>query len=236
MRRPRSYQGLEDLGRVRLSRHFFLRDFLYSEIAAFHGRQNIPGDPDLAIEAGRHLCAELLDPLVETFGPIHIRSSFRSAELNHFGATEVRPQRCAANPANYAGHIWDRRDSMGRMGACACIVVPWFADQYAQGRDWRDLAWWVHDHLPYSAQWYFPKLAAFNLTWREDPARSIDGYMPRRVQLLRAGEAPLEPAERRAARYADFPPFRGIRYPALPARDGQDWRDLAQGYQRGTVR
>ena len=213
MKRPGSYSGLETLGRVRLSRHFFMRDFLYSEIGNFHGRPNIPENPDLAIAAGRRLCEDLLDPITETFGPIHVRSSYRSPELNHFGATEAKPQRCAANPANYAGHIWDRRDDKGRMGACACIVIPWFADRYAAGRDWRDLAWWVHDHLPYSSMWFFPKLAAFNLTWREDPAREIDGYMPRRIRLLKAGDDPAEPATARAERYRDFPPFRGIVYP-----------------------
>lgn len=213
MRRPRSYAGLEDLGRTRLSRHFFLRDFLYSEISNFYRRPNIPGDAELAIAAGRRLCEDLLEPVVETFGPIHVRSAYRSPDLNHFGATEAKPQRCAANEASRAGHIWDLRDAAGRMGATACIVVPWFADLYARGRDWRDLAWWIHDHIDYSALWFFPKLAAFNLTWREDPARSIDGYMPRRVQLLRAGADPAEPAKDRARRYSDFPRFRGIAYP-----------------------
>ena len=216
MREPRSYTGLEDLGRERLSKHYFLRDFLYSEIGNFHAVPNVPEEPDLAIAAGQKLCTELLEPLTQTFGPIHIRSSYRSPRLNHFGATEAKPQRCSANEANYAHHIWDRRDAAGRMGACACIVIPWFADQYTQGRDWRDLAWWVHDHLPYSAMWFFPRLAAFNLTWREDPARSIDGYMPRRIALLKAGQDPAEPAAMRAERYADFPPFRGISYPPLP--------------------
>ncbi len=213
MRSPKSYSGLETLGRVRLSRHFYMRDFLYSEIGNFFGRPNVPVDPDLAVAAGTRLCTELLDPIAETFGPVHVRSSYRSPALNHFGATEAKPQRCARNPANYAGHIWDMRDEKGRMGACACIVIPWFADRYAAGRDWRDLAWWVHDHLDYSAMWFFPKLAAFNLTWREEPARSIDGYMPRRISLLRAGDDPAEPYAVRAERYSDFPPFRGIAYP-----------------------
>jgi len=218
-RKPGSYSGLEQLGRVRLSRYYFMRDFLYSEISNFHGVPNFPDDPELAIAAGTKLCTELLDPITETFGPIHIRSSFRSFELNHYGATVAKPQRCAQNDANYAHHIWDRRDAKGSMGACACIVIPWFADQYERGRDWQDLAWWVHDHLPYSAQWYFPKLAAFNLTWRENPARSIDGYMPRRIQLLRAGEDPRECQISRASRYADFPPYRGISYPEPPRAD-----------------
>ena len=217
MRAPRSYSALEEFGRTRLSRHFFMRDFLYSEIGNFFGRPNLPDAPDLAVEAGRKLCQALLDPLVETFGPIHVRSSFRSAELNHFGATEVRPQRCARNEANHAGHIWDRRDDSGCMGATACIVVPWFADHHARGRDWRDLAWWVHDHLPYSRQQFFPKLAAFNLTWHERPVRTISSYIAPRGTLLAAGADPDVTLDDRRARYGDFPAFRGISYPEVAA-------------------
>lgn len=213
MKAPGTYTALEDLGRTRLSKHFFMRNFLNSEIGNFYGKPNIPDDPDLAIAAGRALATECLDPLVETFGPIEIRSGYRSSSLNHFGATEVTPQKCAANPKNYAGHIWDRRDAEGRMGACVSLVIPWFADRYAAGRDWRDLAWWVHDHLPYHALYFFPRLAAFNLTWREDPARSIGSYVAPKGTLLAPGAEPGEEASARRARHADFPAFRGIAYP-----------------------
>ena len=37
MRKPQTMRGLEDLGRVRLSENFFLRDFLHSEIASLYG-------------------------------------------------------------------------------------------------------------------------------------------------------------------------------------------------------
>jgi len=67
-RKPGSVRGLEALGRVRLSRSFFMRDFLYSEIANLHGIPNLPDDPDLAIAAGRRLCEEPLEPLVSAFG------------------------------------------------------------------------------------------------------------------------------------------------------------------------
>jgi hypothetical protein len=49
MRKPRSMRGLENLGRVRLGRHFYMRDFLHSEIGSLHGIPNIPDDPDRAI-------------------------------------------------------------------------------------------------------------------------------------------------------------------------------------------
>ena len=61
MRRPGSMWSLETLGRVRLSRHFFMRDFLYSEIGNFHKKQNLPDNPDLAIACGRAFCQTLLD-------------------------------------------------------------------------------------------------------------------------------------------------------------------------------
>jgi hypothetical protein len=211
VKRPRSYVGLEDLGRIRLSTYFAFRDFLGSEVGNFHGISNVPDNPDLAIAAGQALAENLLDPLVETFGPIDIRSAYRSPELNHFGATQAKPQKCAANDKNRAGHIWDQRDAAGRMGACASVSIPWFARRYADGRDWRDLAWWLWDHLDFHEVWFFPKTAAFNLTWREAPRKRILSYIPPKGLLA---DPTRPPPPDRAAAYADFPPFRGIAYPA----------------------
>jgi hypothetical protein len=212
MRRPRSMRGLEDLGRVRLSPHFYMRDFLYSEIGNIHGIPNIPNRPDIAIATGRALCQALLDPLQETFGRIAIRSGYRSAALNQFG--NDNGLNCARNAANEGSHIWDAQGAAP--GACTSLVIPWFADQYGRGRDWRDLAWWLHDHLDYSEIYFFPKLCAINLTWRMKPLRTISSYIAPRGLLLRVGAAPSENPQARRARYADFPVFRGIRYPACP--------------------
>ena len=78
MRPPKTYTALEDFGRQRLSRHFQMRNFLTSEIANISGIPNLPVDPDLCLQAGRALAKHCLDPLVETFGPIDIRSGYRS--------------------------------------------------------------------------------------------------------------------------------------------------------------
>lgn len=185
MRKPQSIKALEDLGRVRLSKSFFMRDFLYSEISNFHGIPNIPDNPDLAIEAGKRLCEDLLEPLNATFGRIAVRSAYRSCDVNGFG--NANKLNCASNEANYAGHIWDRRDEHGRMGATACVVVPWFADRYEGGTPWQALAWWIHDHLPYSSLCFFPKLAAFNITWYEQPERSISSYAEPKGVLTKPG-------------------------------------------------
>lgn len=212
MRVPRSMRGLENLGRVRLSRYFFMRDFLYSEIANMHELSNIPEDPDRAIENGRAFCQTLMDPLEETFGRIAVRSGYRSPSLNRFG-NENRLN-CARNDNPLECHIWDRGEGDQRI-AGASVVIPWFADQYETGRDWRDLAWWLHDHLAYSEIWFFPRLCAFNLVWRPVPLRRIDSYIAPRGRLLVAGQEPEEPLSQRKARYADFPQFRGISMPAV---------------------
>ena len=93
------------------------------------------------------------------------------------------------------------------MGATACIVIPWFADRFAESGDWRPLAWFVHDHLPYSRLCFFPRLAAFNIQWHERPARRIDSYAPPKGCLIRPGMPGFEADH--AALYAGFPPFRG---------------------------
>ncbi|SCK11717.1 hypothetical protein [Vogesella sp. LIG4] len=204
MRRPESVKALETLGRTRLSPSFFMREFLYSEIANLHGLSNIPDDPDLAIEVGRKLCEELLEPLNATFGRVAIRSSYRSCLVNQFG--NENKLGCARNEANYAGHIWDKRDAEGLTGAMACIVLPWFTDRYQQGTDWRALAYWIHDHLPYSSLEFFPSdgLCAFNIGWHEKPKKIIHNYIPPACKLINGDASPSD----QAMLYADFPLLR----------------------------
>jgi hypothetical protein len=90
MKQPQTIQALEELGRVRLSKHFFMRDFLYSDITNIDGVPNIPDDPDLAIAAGTRLCEELLEPLEATFGRIAIRSAYRSSAVNGVGSDKQK--------------------------------------------------------------------------------------------------------------------------------------------------
>jgi len=190
MRKPASMKALEKLGRVRLSEHFFMREMLHSEIASFHGIPNIPDDPDLAIAAGSRLCEELLEPLHATFGHVSIRSAFRSVEVNTYGHERSnKGYNCGETTWNYARHVWDRRDAEGFLGATACIVIPWFIPRYEAGTPWQALAWWVHDHLPYSDMAFFPTYAAFNLRWCEKPNRRIESFAKPKGCLTKPGMA-----------------------------------------------
>jgi hypothetical protein len=161
-----------------------MRDFLYSEIANVHRITNLPDDPQLAIAAGKRLCEELLEPLQATFGRIAIRSAYRSSSVNAYG--NAHGYNCASNPRNYVRHTWDRRDAQG-MGAMACIAVPWLVDRMQSATTWQAMAWWIHDHLPYSELQIFPKLAAFNIGWHEVPKRTIFSYAAPRGYLTKPG-------------------------------------------------
>ncbi|MGJ8626178.1 MAG: hypothetical protein ACSHXB_04385 [Sulfitobacter sp.] len=67
-----------------------------------------------------------------------IRSGFRSAKLNAFGAS--KGLMCAGNAKNYAYHIWDHRDENGHAGAAACIVIPRFNAGDTHLETWQELA------------------------------------------------------------------------------------------------
>jgi len=186
--KPWTVARLEGFGRTQLSKSFFMRDFLYSEISQIEGIPNLPDDPDLAIEAGRRLCQEVLEPIQNRFGRIAVRSSFRSASVNARGAANRNQYNCASNDANYASHIWDHKDKNGQIGATACIVVPAFLCYYEKTGDWTALAWWIHDHVPaYSHMQFFPKLSAFNIGWNESPKKRISSFAPPKGVLTKPG-------------------------------------------------
>ncbi|MEZ8283422.1 peptidase M15 [Vibrio splendidus] len=178
MKSPTTVRKLEDLGRVQLSESYFMRDFLYSEISQIEMIPNTPDYPDVAIEAGRNLCSQLLEPIEKAFGRISIRSGYRSPLVNAKGAENGNQYSCASNEKNYGKHIWDYRDRGGCLGATACIVVNSFIPYYERTDHWQALAWWIHDNIPeYSEMYFFPKLAAFNLTWSESPKKVIKSHI-----------------------------------------------------------
>jgi hypothetical protein len=155
-----------------------MRDFLFSETAATLGLSNLPRDKDLAIKAGKGLCENVLEPLQDAWGRIHLRSSYRSEEVNQAG-NELGAN-CATNEKNYAGHIWDVRDAENTYGATACVVVPAYLDYYESTGDWTSLAWWIHHHIPaYNSMYFFPTLCAFNINWNENSnkPKNIKSYV-----------------------------------------------------------
>lgn len=188
MKPPASVKSLEEFGRTRLSKSFFMRDFLYSEISQIESIPNIPDDPELAILAGKSLCENVLEPIQSMLGRISIRSAYRSCAINARGAENKNQYNCSRNEANYAGHIWDRRDENGHMGATACIIVNSFIPYYEKTNHWQALAWFIHENiLGYSHMQFFPKYAAFNISWHESPIKEIYSYINPKGFLTRPG-------------------------------------------------
>ena len=212
MRKPRSMSALEDFSRVRLSPNFFMRDFLYSEIAGFHGVPNLPDDPDLAIAAGRQLCETLLEPLQADVRPARhplrlpvaprhrIRQSARANAAASRSMPPITSGICATPTAAWApARLWWCPGSP--------IATP-------GGADWRGMAWWIHDHLPYAHLQFFPKLAAFNIQWHERPARRIESFIKPRGCLTKPGMANHDGTH--ADWYAGFPALKRAATAARP--------------------
>jgi hypothetical protein len=200
MRSIKTVRTAEALGRVRLSQSFFMREFLYSEVANVHRLANLPEDPDLAVQAGSKLCEQVLEPLQAAFGRVALRSGYRSREVNAF--CNKHYGNCGSNERNRARHIWDERSEDGGMGAMVTIALPWLIDRQST-TGWQAMAWWIHDHLPYSELQFFPRLCAFNISWHEFPLRRITSFVPPRGLLTKAG-MPGHEGDHRFA-YPGFP-------------------------------
>lgn len=78
VRSPASVKTLDNFGRTQLSKSFFMREFLYSEISQIEGVPNVPTNPRLAIAVGERLCQDVLEPIQDAMGRISIRSAYRS--------------------------------------------------------------------------------------------------------------------------------------------------------------
>lgn len=213
MKKPQSVAELTELGRARLSEHFFMREMLYSEVANFHGMPNIPDDPELAIEAGSKLCRLVLEPMRQGLGHITIRSAYRSPSVNGYCNERLKQGDlayfCGENEFNRARHIWDQRDAAGHIGATVSLVIPGYLDHYEQSGDFKALAWWLKDHIEHYAEIaFYPRQCAFNIRWYEGPSeRSITRVEPAARTLLTKSSMENFAGDHRAA-YAGILPVR----------------------------
>ncbi len=174
---PQSYAGLDRLGRISLSENFHMREFLYSEIAVQYQLRNVPEKAriGIAIEAGSKLCSHLLEPLQKKFGRIHVRSGYRSLEVNAAG---VKKHNCAAD--NRGFHTWDHPSECNGIGATACVSVPRISKAVLAGTcPYEAIAWWIHDNLP---EWSHLEFFAtpqhsdelcFNIGWLKRPLKTM---------------------------------------------------------------
>ena len=202
---PQSYSGLDRLGRIALSESFHMREFLYSEIAVHYQLRNVPDKEriDIAIEAGSKLCSLLLEPLQKQFGRVHVRSGYRSREVNAAG---VQKHNCAAD--NRGFHTWDHPSENNGIGATACISVPGVSKAVFDGTvSYESMAWWVYDNLPEWSHLEFFATAehsdevCFNIGWLEQPLKTMTSCVADRVKSCSTAFPPPQRGRRFLARY-----------------------------------
>lgn len=81
-----------------IGRYFSLEELTFSQEAARRGLTNRP-NPD-AVASLRALCANILDPLREHLGPIHISSGYRSPLVNVKVGGASNSQHCLGQAAD----------------------------------------------------------------------------------------------------------------------------------------
>jgi hypothetical protein len=207
MRKPETVAELTELGRVRLSEHFFMREMLYSEVANLYGLPNIPDDPDRAIAAGEQLCRLILEPLRRAFGHVGVRSAYRSPTVNDFCHQRYkqgdRACFCSDNGYNRARHIWDQPDDQGFAGATASVVLHAYLEHYEKTGDWQSLGWWMRDHLAdYDEVGFMPWLCAFNIRWYAGPSKRAIRYSDGTTRILLTEDGMANFAGDHRAQYA----------------------------------
>ena len=82
---------------MRLSKNFTLQEMVHSYTAVKKGILNEPNEAQ--IENLRILCENVLQPLRDALGPIHISSGFRSVKLNTAIGGSSSSQHCALKGA-----------------------------------------------------------------------------------------------------------------------------------------
>jgi hypothetical protein len=187
MKKINNIKNLEDLGRIRFSKNYYAREFLYSEIANFYQIANYPENIELFINVGEKFCNNILEPLKEKFNHISIRSAYRSKSVNDFG--NKNNLNCASNQSNYAGHIWDERDGDGNIGGTVCIFIPSFNDRFADNWDWLRLGFWIAKNIEYSDMTFFSSmLNTFNISWHEKPKKDMNSYREPKGNIIKNNE------------------------------------------------
>ena len=70
------------MSRIKLSPNFYLDEFTRSQVAVRHDI-TISVEPDsLVLENLRRLCVNVLQPLREALGPVHVTSGYRPLAVN----------------------------------------------------------------------------------------------------------------------------------------------------------
>lgn len=106
--------------RTRLSKHFILREFLYSSDSEFRGLSNMVDDREAVIRAGKAMCLNILEPITERFGKPFVTFGYQAK--NGIEADWSSAKR-KDKPRSSSPHCWDRK-TFGDLIYCRVDILP----------------------------------------------------------------------------------------------------------------
>lgn len=158
-------EDLDAFSRIRLSRHFLMRDFLYSATATARGISNIPENPKQVVLAGRALCSRVLEPMWATFGPLAITFGYQCRQALEccmpVSARKLGPR--SSNP-----HQWDR-GTFGDEIYARVDVLPYAVEDGAASRE--EVGRWLMYELDIDLLMQWSRSNVFCITIGPKPRR-----------------------------------------------------------------
>lgn len=158
------FRQYEDLARVRLSKNFILRDFLFSTESAVLGLNNLPEDPEQVIRSGRMLCEKVLEPILARFGRFAITFGYQCREAMEYGWSAEK----LANPHSSSPHSWDR-GSFGKEVYARVDILPFCVEDGAV--DKHEFARWCMMNLDIDLLQMWHRANVFCITISPKPRR-----------------------------------------------------------------
>jgi hypothetical protein len=162
---------LDGIGKARLSKYHLLRDFLYSSEASVTGIPNYPEHPLRVIESGKVLCAKVLTPVLDKFGPSTITYGYQNRSgMEHTFTPKQKESKTSSSP-----HQWDR-GTFGHKVYARVDILPYAVESGEITKD--EFGEWLMDNLDIDLLMQWRKSNVFCITISPNPRRVWVEWVP----------------------------------------------------------
>lgn len=158
-------QSYEQLARIRISKNFILREFLFSTTAASYGATNYPEDPAMVVRAATALCQMLLEPIEQRFGRCAITFGYQSREVIDADLSDAQRR---ANPNSSNPHNFDR-GTWGDEVYARVDILPYCVEDGAVSK--QEFGHWLMHNLDVDLLMQWTRSNVFCLTISPKPRR-----------------------------------------------------------------
>lgn len=165
----RQSQEYDNWTRTRLSKNYILRDFLYSSDSDFRGIRNVPHDREVVLKAARTLANEILEPIIDQFGKLHITFAYQSRAGIE---ADWSPAKKKANPHSSSPHQFDRKTYISKT-YCRIDIWPMCVEDGLVSK--YEFGHWLMHNLDIDLLMQWKRSNVFCITYSE--------FKPRRVWL-----------------------------------------------------